>query len=619
MSSSKRKQVFHSLFASFALALILGSLSALWLSSCESKEEEPIVTRKAVEIEGTATVPPPPILTEIPPAPPSGSQVQETQSMGIAEGEEDLGFSSVDGISSQPAMGMGGLSTTIGLGGAKGSGQIGYSRKMAMQQGQKFNTENYSPIAENGFKETINDPLSTFSIDVDRASYSNIRRFIEMGSKPPKDAVRIEEMVNYFSYDYPQPKEHDPFSISTEISDCPWNKEHKLLHIGLQGKKIPTQSLPPSNLVFLLDVSGSMEDENKLPLVRSSIKMLVENLREEDLVSIVVYAGSAGVVLEPTSGSQKRKITESLDRLQAGGSTAGGEGIQLAYKLAKRNFKPNGNNRVILATDGDFNVGVSSDGDLVQMIEAKRKEGIFLTVLGFGMGNYKDSKLELLANKGNGNYGYIDRLSEAKKMLVSEFGGTLFTIAKDVKIQIEFNPAKVASYRLIGYENRLLNKEDFNDDRKDAGEIGAGHTVTALYEIVPLTGKREGTSPKVDPLKYQTNGVVKNENISVEWATVKFRYKAPNGEVSQLIARSVTGKPVEFEAASENLRFASAVVMFGMQLRDSEFLGTTSSESIVRIAKNATGVDREGYRKEFLRLVNLAHSFRVQSVSRGEE
>ncbi|MFN4151730.1 MAG: vWA domain-containing protein, partial [Candidatus Sericytochromatia bacterium] len=399
-----------------------------------------------------------------------------------------------------------------------------------IQQDQEFNTEEYDRIYENPFLEVLKNPLSTFSIDVDTASYANLRRFIKSNSVPPKDAVRIEEMINYFSYNYPQPEGKDPFSINVNISDCPWKAENKLLHIGLQGKKIDVSKLPPSNIVFLIDTSGSMSDENKLPLLKESFKLLVNQMRENDKVSIVTYAGSAGVVLEPTSGDKKEKIIEALDRLESGGSTAGGEGIELAYKVAEENLKANGNNRVVLATDGDFNVGPSSDGELVRMIEEKRKKGVFLSVLGLGMGNYKDSKMEQLADKGNGNYGYIDTLSEAKKIFVKQMGGTLFTIAKDVKLQLEFNPTKVKSYRLIGYENRVMRNEDFNDDKKDAGELGSGHSVTALYEVVPADGKDIKTE-----LKYQDIKIKPESKVSDEFMTVKFRYKAPNEDTSKLI------------------------------------------------------------------------------------
>ncbi|MEM9982847.1 MAG: von Willebrand factor type A domain-containing protein, partial [Bacteroidota bacterium] len=364
------------------------------------------------------------------------------------------------------------------------------------------NTEEYGIIKENQFLEVKKTPLSTFSIDVDRAAYSNVRRFINNGQMPPKDAVRIEEMINYFAYEYPQPTGTHPFAVHTEVAACPWNSAHQLALVNLQAKKIPTDNLPPSNLVFLIDVSGSMSSANKLPLLKSAFKLLTQQLRAQDKVSIVVYAGAAGLVLPPTPGNNQQAIVEALERLNAGGSTAGGAGIELAYKVAKENFMEGGNNRVILATDGDFNVGASSDDDMIRLIEEKRKTGIFVTTLGFGMGNYKDAKMEKIADKGNGNYAYIDNIQEAKKVLINEFGGTMFTVAKDVKLQLEFNPAQVKAYRLIGYENRLLNKEDFNDDTKDAGELGAGHTVTALYELIPVDAAGDNIKP-VDDLKYQ--------------------------------------------------------------------------------------------------------------------
>jgi len=467
---------------------------------------------------------------------------------------------------------------------------------------EDFNTESYDRIYENPFLPVPQNPLSTFSIDVDAASYANIRRYINNSQMPPKDAVRIEEMVNYFSYDYPAPGDEHPFSIYTEMGECPWNKEHKLVHIGLQGKKIETENAPPSNLVFLLDVSGSMNASNKLPLLKKSFKLLVNQLKESDQISIVVYAGAAGLVLPPTSGSKKTEILEALDMLQAGGSTAGGAGIQLAYKIAKDNFIKQGNNRVLLATDGDFNIGASSDAEMVRMIEEKRKDGIFLTVLGFGMGNYKDSKMEKLADKGNGNYAYIDNILEAKKVFINELGSTLFTIAKDVKIQIEFNPVRVSAYRLIGYENRILRSEDFNDDKKDAGELGAGHTVTALYEIVPVGVKLD--LPEVDELKYQHAKVYNNPKNSEEWLTVKFRYKNPADTVSNLIAMPLTEeKSHRLSETSENFRFAAAVAGYGMLLRDSKYKGNITTSDIVDMAKNSSGDDKFGYRSEFVKMV----------------
>jgi len=472
---------------------------------------------------------------------------------------------------------------------------------------QDFNTEEYNRIYENPFLEVTKNPLSTFSIDVDTASYSNVRRYLTNKTIPPKDSVRIEEMVNYFTYNYPQPKDDKPFSINLEYSDCPWKSDHKLLQIGLQGKKIETEKMPANNLVFLLDVSGSMSDYNKLPLLKSAFKLLVGQLKDTDTVSIVVYAGAAGTVLPPTTGKNKEKILAALDSLEAGGSTAGGEGIQLAYKVAKENLLQQGNNRVILATDGDFNVGASSDGELVRMIEEKRKQGIFLTILGFGMGNYKDSKVEQLADKGNGNYYYIDDIKEAKKVLITEMGGTLLTIAKDVKLQIEFNPAKISSYRLIGYENRLLRNEDFNDDTKDAGELGSGHTVTALYEIVPAGG--QATPAKVDDLKYQNTEIKPESFDSKEVLTVKFRYKDPNADTSKLISETLQdSQVVSLEKTSDNFRFASSVAGFGLLLRQSEYKGNITYDKVIEMAEKSKGQDSEGYRKEFINLVNNAKS-----------
>ncbi len=469
-----------------------------------------------------------------------------------------------------------------------------------------FNREGYDKITENQFMKVNDNPLSTFSIDVDAASYSNVRRFLNQGQLPPAGAVRIEEMVNYFKYEYPQPTNNDPFSINTEIADAPWNKDHKLVLIGLQGKKIPTENLPASNLVFLIDVSGSMQSANKLPLVKASMKMLVDQLREQDKISMVVYAGAAGIVLTPTSGAEKTKIKDAIDKLEAGGSTAGGAGIKLAYKTAQENFVKNGNNRVILCSDGDFNVGESSDDAMERLIENERKSGVFLTILGYGMGNYQDAKMQKLADKGNGNHAYIDSISEAKKVLVNEFGGTLFTIAKDVKLQIEFNPAKVQGYRLIGYENRMLAKEDFNDDKKDAGELGSGHTVTAIYEVIPV-GVKSSFLKDVDALKYQKDvAPLSKSNHTDEILTVKFRYKAPDGDVSKLIEHPVADKQMAIAKTSDNFRFAAAVAQFGMLLRDSEFKSDASFNSVVEMARKARGNDDEGYRSEFIRLVESA-------------
>lgn len=469
------------------------------------------------------------------------------------------------------------------------------------EQQSQWNTEEYDGIEENIFHEALKKPLSTFSIDVDAASYSNIRRFINNGQRPPKDAVRIEEMINYFDYDYNQPSSEHPFEVITEISTAPWNEKHKLVHVGLQGKRIPTENLPPSNLVFLIDVSGSMNDPNKLPLLKSSFKMLVEKLREQDHVAIVVYAGAAGLVLEPTSGAEKRTILDAIDRLEAGGSTAGGEGIKLAYAVAKEHFKKDGNNRIILATDGDFNIGESSNAAMERLIEEKRKSGIFLTVLGYGMGNYKDSKMEVLANKGNGNYAYIDNITEARKVLVNEFGGTLFTIAKDVKLQIEFNPTKVKAYRLIGYENRLLKDEDFNNDKKDAGELGSGHTVTALYEIIPVGVESEFF--KVDDLKYQKTKIDPDAYKSKELMTIKLRYKQPDKDVSKLIVHPLNDSNILLAKTSNNFRWSASVAAFGMLLRESEYVKDFTYDQVVQLAEGSRGHDKEGYRIEFINMV----------------
>jgi Ca-activated chloride channel family protein len=466
--------------------------------------------------------------------------------------------------------------------------------------------ESYQATVENKFQNPLHDPLSTFSVDVDAASYSNIRRYINNGQLPPKYAVRIEEMINYFDYNLPAPVNNEPVAIHTELSAAPWNPQHRLLRIGLKARVIANEKLPASNLVFLIDVSGSMNAANKLPLVQSSLKMLVDELRPQDKVAIVVYAGAAGLVLPPTPGNQKTTIKDAIDRLQAGGSTAGGAGIKLAYHIAQENFLKKGNNRVILATDGDFNVGASSDQDMEQLIEQERKSGVFLSVLGYGMGNYKDSKMETLADKGNGNYAYIDNATEARKTLVSEFGGTLFTVAKDVKLQLEFNPAKVAAYRLTGYENRLLNKEDFNNDLKDAGDMGAGHRVTALYEIIPA-GTKDDFTNSVDPLKYQQpkqSTVVKPS--SDEMLTIKFRYKEPAGSASKLSKAVIVDRPVAFDKTSTDFKWASAVAEVGMLLRDSEFKQSANFKHAISIARAAKGTDHEGYRAEFIKLAESA-------------
>ncbi len=468
-----------------------------------------------------------------------------------------------------------------------------------------LDTEQYDFIAEAGFLSPLRQPLSTFSIDVDTASYSNVRRFLQDGRRPPAGAVRIEELVNYFRYDYPAPgaaAEH-PFSVISEVTAAPWKPEHQLLMIGLHGRDIPVADVPPRNLVFLLDVSGSMQPASKLPLVKRALRELVLRLRPQDHVAMVVYAGASGLVLPPTSGADSSKILAALQSLEAGGSTNGGQGIELAYEVAREHFDPEGINRVILATDGDFNVGVTNRSDLVELIERKRESGVFLTVLGVGRGNLQDSQMEQLADHGNGNYAYLDSIAEARKVLVHEAGGTLVTVAKDVKIQVEFNPQRVSAYRLIGYENRRLQDQDFNDDTKDAGEIGAGHHVTALYEVIPVGV--DSNAGDVDPLRYQEPAAGSGQHAN-EMVTVKLRYKLPTGDESRLLTRTVPSQTEPGTSASDDVRFSSAVALFGMLLRDSPHRADGSWELAHELARGAIGPDPDGYRSEFVRLVALA-------------
>lgn len=467
-------------------------------------------------------------------------------------------------------------------------------------------SESYDRIYETGFRNALQEPHSTFSIDVDTASYSNVRRFLNQGQMPPADAVRIEEMINYFTYDYPEPAWGQPFSVNAEVAPCPWNPSHRLALVGIQGKRLNKMTMPPSNLVFLIDVSGSMNDANKLPLLQQAFRMMTEQLESKDKVSIVVYAGAAGLVLDATPGNYKQQIIDAIDRLRAGGSTAGGAGIQLAYQMARANFIKGGNNRVILATDGDFNVGVANDDELTRMIEDYRNQGVYLTVLGFGIGNYKDSKMEKLADKGNGNYFYIDTTQEARKVLVNELGSNLFTIAKDVKIQVEFNPATVQSYRLVGYENRMLNKEDFRDDTKDAGELGAGHTVTALYEIIP-SGEYRFETGGAEPLIYQREAPKVSRPMfqSSDLMTVQLRYKEPDANVSKLIRKAVGRGEMKNQSRSDNMMFASAVAEFGLLLRNSSYRGVATFDHVISTAR-AAKPDQFGYRAEFVDLVERA-------------
>ncbi len=463
--------------------------------------------------------------------------------------------------------------------------------------------EDYDMFEENAFKNPALAPLSTFSIDVDNASYTNIRRFLNNGQTVPKDAVRVEEMINFFKYSYPEPKGDVPFSINTEYSDAPWNTKHKLLKIGLKGVDISTNKLPASNFVFLIDVSGSMDTYNKLPLLKQSMKLLVNQMRDEDKIAIVVYSGAAGLVLPPTNGNEKVTIINALDKLEAGGSTAGGVGIELAYKIAHENFIKGGNNRIILATDGDFNLGMTSNRDMETLIEEKRKSGVFLTCLGYGMGNYKDSKMEILADKGNGNYAYIDNMQEADRFLQKEFKGSMFAIAKDVKIQIEFNPKHVQSYRLIGYENRKLRDEDFVNDAIDAGELGSGHTVTALYEIIPTGVQSDYFTPAPD-LKYSQTAKT-TANYSDELATIKLRHKKPDGDKSKETIQIIAKRPLTLQQASGDFKFAAAVAWFGLKLRDSKLVPDKSSDNIIKLAKEGLNNDPDGYRAEFVRLVEM--------------
>jgi len=478
---------------------------------------------------------------------------------------------------------------------------------IAVQQPADASTEDYDRIVENDFVAARETPLSTFSIDVDTASYANVRRFLQGGTLPPPDAVRIEELVNYFHYDLPKPTGDVPFAVHGEVSDAPWNANRRLVKLAMQSRAIPVESLPPTNLVFLLDVSGSMNQPNKLPLLQESFRLLVDQLRPQDSVAITVYAGAAGVVLPPTSGNDKGRILAAIDQLRAGGSTAGAEGIRLAYQVARERFRKDGNNRVILATDGDFNVGVSSDGELVGLIEQERKSGVFLTVLGFGMGNYQDAKMQKLADAGNGNHAYIDSLKEARKVLVSEMGGTLFTVAKDVKLQVEFNPARVKGYRLIGYENRRLADRDFDDDTKDAGELGAGHSVTAFYEIVPASSSEVVTGSAA--LKYQATAPT-GAAESQELLTVKLRWKAPDGDKSTLTDFVVPDAPRPLAETSVDFRFAAAVVEFGLALRNSAHRGNARLEDAAARAALALGPDLEGLRKDFVTLAQSAAALR---------
>ncbi len=516
-------------------------------------------------------------------------------------------------LQSPTIVALSGLSIIGSPGQARRRTAMDFSRASYVQIGD-FNRESYAQIVENVFLAAGPNPLSTFSIDVDRASYSNVRRFIRDGSRPPIDAVRIEELVNYFTYSDPEPEGDVPFSVTTELAPAPWQPLHLLLRIGLKGRSIDMSDAPPNNLVFLLDVSGSMSSPDKLPLLKTALGMLVDQLRPQDRVAIVVYAGAAGLVLPSTSGRDKDVIRDALEGLRAGGSTAGGAGIRLAYAVAAENRIEGGNNRVILATDGDFNVGASSDSEMVRLIEEKREEGTFLTVLGFGRGNLQDAKMEQIADHGNGTYSYIDSALEAKKVLVTEMGGTLVTIAQDVKIQVEFNPARVAAYRLIGYENRLLAAEDFDDDTKDAGELGAGLSVTALYEINPTGVESPAEVRGLDPLRYQVTETRPAATHDAEWLFVKLRYQEPGGSESRLVQRRVERV---VETTSADFRFAAAVAAWGMLLRDSEHCADFTLDDVARLARSGMGEDAEGYRAEFLTLLDQARSLELLAMRPG--
>lgn len=586
-------------------------LSFIFLLACGNKKQktgdnnsstsevETIIESTVITEEAEQAPPPPPLKSTQKFVPPTIAADEEIQESNV-----QISVSTVKGTDDMQAIDIADLREHKVIVAEAPSEQVHFRAPQ-----ERPNNEEYSQFTENKFRLATEEPLSTFSVDVDAASYSNLRRYINRGELPNKDAIRIEELINYFSYNYPEPSGSDPVRITTEVGNCPWNNQHRLVRIGLKAKSIADNKLPASNFVFLIDVSGSMWGATRLDLVKSSLKLLVNNLREKDRVAIVVYAGAAGEVLPSTSGADKQKIKESLDNLTAGGSTAGGAGIKLAYQIARKNFIKDGNNRVILCTDGDFNVGVSSNKGLESLIEEERKSGVFLSILGYGMGNYKDSKMQTLAQAGNGNHAYIDNLQEANKVLVNEFGSTMYTVAKDVKLQIEFNPRKVQAYRLVGYETRLLNKEDFNDDTKDAGEMGAGHTVTAFYEVIPV-GVSSNFTGSVDPLKYQDNDKkpiidqVKPSNSLPDLLTVKLRYKHPNSNTSKKIEIPLLDD--KSNNVSNDFKFAASVAMYGQVLKNSQYKGEGTFEKAISLAKSAYGEDQQGYRREFVRLMEAS-------------
>jgi Ca-activated chloride channel family protein len=536
-------------------------------------------------------------------AAPAKRELKDKSAAGAAIGD------SVQPLAAVVDLKAGGMAANAGSGRMLRMAQ-GHVGPAALAAAPEMNTERYAHKSDNGFEHTADAPLSTFSIDVDTASYANVRRFLRDGQRPPADAVRIEELVNYFSYDDPEPSADKPFSINTEVAPAPWAPEHRLVRIGLRTRAIDSARAPAANLVFLIDVSGSMSDGDKLPLLKRGLGLLAQNLRPQDRVAMVVYAGASGLALPSTPGSQKNALLEALERLEAGGSTNGGDGIRLAYSVARQNFVKGGINRVILATDGDFNVGTTSEGELTRLIEQERKSGVFLTVLGFGRGNLNDSSMESLADHGNGSYAYIDSIAEAHKVLVREAGSTLVTVAKDVKLQVEWNPKRVASYRLIGFENRILAARDFNDDKKDAGEIGAGHNMTALYEVVPLTAA--GVKPEVDALRYQAAGSPTAVADSDELMTIKIRYKRPDADVSQLLSQQVRDRAGDAQASAD-LRWSAAVACFGMLLRDSEHKGKATLALADSLARSALGADPYGQRHEFVQLIEQARMLGVDA------
>lgn len=613
-----------------AAVRVTAALASFVLAGCD--REEPPPPREPVEHGGQPQAEPPPAeaATAAAGRPEAGKVGKKDAPMARARGDGDrvgaegtrtgssgLGRRGAGVGGGGRAEGLGGLGTTGRGSGASGYGQGGGNFAgghgtavpadlVPVVHGAPMTGDQYDPLTENDFQGVADAPLSTLSIDVDTAAYANVRRYLNEGRLPPRDAVRIEELLNYFDYDYPGPEDGEtPFATHVEVTECPWKPGHRLARIGIQGREVAPETTPPRNLVFLVDVSGSMAGPDRLPLVQRGLRMLADQLGPRDRVAMVAYAGAAGVVLEPTPGDRRATIREAVERLSAGGSTAGAQGIRAAYDLARKHYDPAAINRVILATDGDFNVGVSSEAELVQLIEAERESGVYLTVLGFGRGNLQDAKMERLADRGNGHYAYIDGYEELRKVLVREVGSTLVTIARDVKIQVEFNPARVASFRLIGYENRVLAARDFNDDQKDAGEIGAGHSVTALYELVPAG---PSATSEVDPLRYQAPRAPTAAAASGELMTVKIRYKEPDGDTSRLLSWAVGDEAVPFAQASADTRWAAGVAGFGMLLRASPHRGELDWDWVLATARQAMGADADGYRHQFVSLVESARA-----------